>query len=426
MKKNFLKDESSRRAFIKGVGMVGVSLGALPLLSACSKGAANSGTTAGTTQVTNNFKTGRMLFHECDPAIRVIGDLLRGASEAAQVLGLKVDELSFKLDYNLQISQIEEMAAKGNDMLLTAVVDGGLIPRMQEILQRDKILSVFQVTGLPWYTPLNAGDYYVQYQGSNVPLQAYEVCMHLFKKMGGKGKVIHVLGYSGDNGDVQRTAGFLKALKEYPDIKVVNTQPGNWSRVETKKVFEDVLATAGSFDGVFGQNDEQAIGVIGTLKERKINVPVAGLDGGKEVLDLIMSGDVYCTHSFLPTIMGGLGSVALFDAANGWKPSVPERMIYTPGILVDKDNVEKIYEIVGYKDGKTRIDWKKMSRTYNPDNWDPQMVLKAGEFWKDDQSWIDAKKPGTALPKEYDEAYAKGEFERVNKMYADHLKNRVL
>src|ERR1700749_3326945 len=51
----------------------------------------------------------------------------------------------------------------------------------------------------------------------------------LFKKLGGKGNVVELRGIDGVPADADRHAGFMEALKKYPDIKVVASVFTNWS-----------------------------------------------------------------------------------------------------------------------------------------------------------------------------------------------------
>jgi ribose transport system substrate-binding protein len=421
---------NSRRDFLKTTGKLGVTLGALsyfgPLLTACSSTTNTTSSSNTSPDQKSSYKSlGNLTYQSMDIVNTANIEIGNGLKEAAAALGVGSAVISYDLDVNREISQMEQFSTQGGKMLLGFPFDTGMVPRVAKIAQTDKIYFSNYIISQPWFTPLNVGDYYVQYFANDAVQQGYEVAKALFKKIGGKGKVIHIPGYPGASADIDRTAGIKKALQEYPDIKLIVGQPGNWVRTDTRKSIEDLLVKVDSFDGAIGQNDDQAMGIVSVFKERKINVPIIGIDGNSEGIRGVKNGDLFATHTILCPFIGGWGAVQLFDAANGWKPTIGERMVYIPSVLVTKDNADLMLKKLGNdKNGKTEFDWKKMSRTYNPTSWDPQCVIKAMRPW---DLWKDKPvAPGMGLPKEYEDAKAKGEFERVDQLYADHLKTRVI
>jgi ribose transport system substrate-binding protein len=74
-----------------------------------------------------------------------------------------------------------------------------------------------------------------------------------------------------------------------------------------------------------------ALGALSVLKERGMtNVKVGGIDGLSEGLTEVAKGEQFvATNTSLPPYQAGFAAVMLFDALNGWKPRLPERLIYT-------------------------------------------------------------------------------------------------
>src|SRR5262249_48150969 len=75
----------------------------------------------------------------------------------------------------------------------------------------------------------------------------------LFKQMGGTGNVWYTRGAAGAGADSDRDIGFQNALKEYPNIKVVN-QGGTftgWDPATATQITNDFIASGG-YDQIQG------------------------------------------------------------------------------------------------------------------------------------------------------------------------------
>jgi ribose transport system substrate-binding protein len=146
---------------------------------------------------------------------------------------------------------------------------------------------------------------------------------------------------------------------------------------------------------------------------------VSGCDAIHEMVALIADGRAFSTFAYGPAWLGAYSTVAVFDYLNGWRPSVPERMMTFGGYIMDTPAAAKKYqELV---DGPVSpYDFLKMSRVLNPNDWNPQNLLiplPPEEHW----SWRVKKPDGYELPAAYAEAQKNGEFERVTKLYAERF-----
>ena len=78
---------------------------------------------------------------------------------------------------------------------------------------------------------------------SNYGRWGYDMAHQLGVSLGGKGNIILVEGIAGAPIVAQERAGGDKALKDFPDIKVVRTVNGNWTANVTKSAILQALAT---------------------------------------------------------------------------------------------------------------------------------------------------------------------------------------
>src|SRR5665213_192218 len=352
------------------------------------------------------------------------GNWDKGAKAAADALGLDYKALTDGGDPANQLSIYEAQLSAGTRLFFGPAQNVGNIRAIVEKVAAAGGYYVGCWDTLPWYHPLDVADgRYAPWSAPDDSDAAYRLAVLMFKKIGGKGDVIHITGFAGSNPDTARNDGVDRALKEFPGIKIIATQTANWNQDEARKVMESLIIAHPKFDAVFGQNDSIAIGAQQALEEAGIKVPIVGLDGIAETLQLIKEGKILASASFTPEWQAGYAVVKAYDVRNGWKPSPLEEMMFTGTIIITKDNVDAYQKFL--RGGPLPFDWKKMSHVLHPDDWDPQNII-----WPADPEVLwnrtSIKRPdGYELPKAYRDAVAAGDVEKVTKLYADHYKMKI-
>lgn len=348
----------------------------------------------------------------------------KGAEQAAEDLGLRYVAITTEGDGNKEVSAIESSLTSGAKIFASVPIGMQSVPTITELAtNNDAFMSI--TWDIPdWFTPQDAGDGFASYLRPDMETMAYNSAKTLFEHLGGTGVVIHITGLPGTSGDTLSTKGVEAAAAEYPGIEVVGQLPGNYNRVDSQKVMENMLTTYPEFDAIIGQNDATAIGAVAALEAaNKTFVPITGSDGSAEALELIKEGKMFSTVSTFPEWQGGYAVVRAYDAANGYKPKASERMMNTGYFVVTPENVDSYMESM-YGNEKLPYDWKLMSRVLNQDNWDPQNALTAINPLS---IWDEANKPsGYELPQDYLTAIEQGEIEDTNNEYADHYKIQIV
>ena len=77
------------------------------------------------------------------------------------------------------------------------------------------------------------------------------------------------------------------------DIKVLDSQYGNWSRDDAFKVMQDFLVKHPKIDAVWAQDDDMAVGILEAIKQAKrtdIKLVIGGA-GMKDMIKKVMDGD---------------------------------------------------------------------------------------------------------------------------------------
>jgi ribose transport system substrate-binding protein len=180
------------------------------------------------------------------------------------------------------------------------------------------------------------GDF-VTYVGSDDVTLAYATGKALLKGMGGKGNVVIIEGTKGSETNSQRVAGFKKALADFPEVKLLASQPGNYQRLQALQVMENLLQTYPQIDGVLAANDAMALGSIEALDGAQRKAAVVGINATPEAIDAIKKGTMLASGDFNGFKMGCLGTMAALRHLHG--QAVPPQIIMAP-IVVDKSNYQ--------------------------------------------------------------------------------------
>src|SRR5262249_47661023 len=126
---------------------------------------------------------------------------------------------------------------------------------------------------------------------------AEAVVRSIVERMGGKGKIAHIGGQAGHTGAQGRHQGFTNVLKSYPDIKVVDDEPGDWNSAKTAAIWQRILNDHPDITGCFCDNDDMALAaqqvIAAAGKDRQVFV--GGIDGMIPAIQAIVDGKIIAT-----------------------------------------------------------------------------------------------------------------------------------
>ncbi len=202
---------------------------------------------------------------------------------------VKLTVFDGRYDASVQQSQFETMSSQGYDAILFVPID---------IEAGAAAVATAHAAGIPVIgsnTRVNT-DLLAAYIGSNDVKSGYMEAKAVLEKMGGKGNVVIIEGPIGQSAQIERREGNLKALAEYPEVKVLEMKTANWSRAEALSLMENWLtAHPGKIDGVIGQNDEMALGAIQAIKAaglKPTDFAIAGIDGVSDAIQAVKNGEL--------------------------------------------------------------------------------------------------------------------------------------
>jgi ribose transport system substrate-binding protein len=184
-----------------------------------------------------------------------------------------------------QLQDLRDLIAKGVDAIVFNPNDpDALTPALQEAQAAGiKTISVDAYVNDP--KTYNLYNNQTQY--------AYLGAKWLFTKLNGQGNVYYMRGIAGNPADSDRDIGFKKALAEFPNIKVVPTNEGvftKWDSAVATQLTNDFIAS-GDYDKIQGIWTSGMDGeVVEAIKANgKKFVPIVGADRGVFVNPLLDS-----------------------------------------------------------------------------------------------------------------------------------------
>lgn len=117
------------------------------------------------------------------------------------------------------------------------------------------------------------------------------------EQLGGKGNIVIIEGPTGIDAAISRTDGISKTLDEYPDIKVLHSQPADWNRDEAMSLMETWLQEGEEIDAVVAQNDEMALGAYDAIVDagKEAEIKVIGIDAIDAAIKSVSAGELDAT-----------------------------------------------------------------------------------------------------------------------------------
>jgi ABC-type sugar transport system substrate-binding protein len=162
----------------------------------------------------------------------------------------------------------------------------------------------------------------------------------MLKLLPGGGKVVAIGGTSGDVTSAARITGFQAAAKTQPSVTVLPTVAANWDRQEALTQASTLLRANPDLAGFFVANDDMALGVARAVASanKTGTVKIVSVDGLKEALEGVKSGDLSAVVAQYPFVIGQMG-VEACKAIDAGK-TLPAN-VAAPVELVTKDNADQ-------------------------------------------------------------------------------------
>ena len=236
--------------------------------------------------------------------------------ETAEKLGVDLKFSDAQQKQENQIKAIRSFIAQKVDVIAVApVVESGWETVFKEA-KDAKIPIILVDRGAKVDESL-----YATFIGSDFVDEGKSSAKEMAKLLNNKGNIVELQGTVGASVANDRKKGFEEGLKDFPDMKIVKSQSGDFSRAKGKEVMEALLKADGkNIQGVYAHNDDMAIGAIQAIEEYGLkpgtDIKVVSIDGVKGIFEAMVAGKANVTVECNPLLGTQLFEVAKKLAAD--------------------------------------------------------------------------------------------------------------
>jgi ABC-type sugar transport system substrate-binding protein len=233
-----------------------------------------------------------------------------------------------------QIKAIRSFVAQNVDVIAFApVVETGWEPVLREVkeagipvLLTDRAVQVSDPT------------LYVTFIGADFVEEGRRAARWLAESTGGKAVIVELQGTPGAAPAIDRKKGFEEELALHPEMKIVKSQTGEFTRSKGREVMESFLKSpeGRQITALYAHNDDMALGAIQAIEEAGlkpgVDIKVVSIDGVRSAFEAMAAGKLNCTIECTP-LLGSYLFDAVSAAASGKQV---ERRIVTEAKVFDQ------------------------------------------------------------------------------------------
>jgi ribose transport system substrate-binding protein len=165
-----------------------------------------------------------------------------------------------------QITDIEGLVAKKVNLLfIDPASEAALVGAVEETYDRG-VPVVLASTGVNT-------DKYTTWVSRNNTKAGYLYADWMGKKLGGKGKVVSLMGIAGSSYAEDVLRGVKQGLSKYPGIELVDNAYCDWSPVKAKSTMEAFIQSHPQIDGILADGGQMALGAVEALLDAGKTIP---------------------------------------------------------------------------------------------------------------------------------------------------------
>lgn len=256
-------------------------------------------------------------------------------------IDLKISDAQQKQEN--EIKAIRSFIAQGVDAIFLApVVATGWDPVLKEA--KDAKIPVFL---LDRNIETQDKSLYLTAVTSDAVLEGRTAGQWLAKQTNGKCNIVELQGTVGASVALDRQKGFVEGIAGHPDLKIIRTQSGDFTRAGGKQVMESFLKAENggkNICAVYAHNDDMEIGAIQAIKEAGLkpgkDILTISIDGVPDIFKAMSEGEANASVELTPNMAG-----PAFDALIAYKKSgtAPPKWVQTETKLYLPDTATAEY-----------------------------------------------------------------------------------
>jgi len=246
--------------------------------------------------------------------------------ETAEQLGVELRFLDAQQKQENQIEAIRKFIVQKVDVIgISPIVETG----WDEVFQEAKdagipIILVDRRATVP-------DDLYVSYLGSDFLEEGRNAARVMAKLVNGKANIVELVGTIDSAPANDRYTGFREIVKNYPEMKIIDSQSGDFTLARGKEVMAAFLQKYGrKITAVYAHNDDMAVGAIQAIEEFGLkpgkDIKIVSVDAARGAFEAMIAGKLNATVECNPLLGPQFFELAL-KVVNGqpvpkWVPSI--------------------------------------------------------------------------------------------------------
>ena len=246
--------------------------------------------------------------------------------ETADQLGVELRFFDAQQKQENQIEAIRKLIVQRVDVIgISPIVETGWDEVFQEA--KDAGIPIILVDR----RAAVSDTLYVSYLGSDFLEEGRRAARIMVKLMNGKANIVELVGTIGSAPANDRYTGFREILKNYPDMRIIDSESGDFTKARGKEVMEDFLKKYGNkITAVFAHNDDMALGAIQAIEDYGLkpgtDIKIVSVDAARGAFEAMIAGKLNATVECNPLLGPQFFELAL-KVVNGqpypkWVPSI--------------------------------------------------------------------------------------------------------
>jgi simple sugar transport system substrate-binding protein len=148
----------------------------------------------------------------------------------------------------------------------------------------------------------------------------------IVKSISGKVNIAQLEGTTGSAPAIERSKGFAKIIAADPNLKIVVTQDGNFTRAKGKEVMQAFLQSHPEINALYAQNDDMGLGAIQAIeaagKKPGTDIKILTVDGTHDGFVAMAAGKINgiieCNPLLGPQLMDTVKDVLAKKTLDKW------------------------------------------------------------------------------------------------------------
>ena len=162
------------------------------------------------------------------------------------------------------------------------------------------------------------------------------------KLLGGKGSIA-IINQPAITSVLDRVQGFREGIAQYPDIRIVADVNGQSVRNKALEATADVLQAHPLLDGIFGINDDSALGALDAVQQfNRPNIAIIGYDATPPACDAIMKETPL--KADVIQYPKKIGTITIESIQKHFSGTSMPRIIPVEVGIVDRDGLKRLAE----------------------------------------------------------------------------------